>query len=108
MTAPAKTEAAQPASGSAISESSAGLPSTSAPAYFHLLWDHELDALANVLDTILSRREQVLAHWHRLYLLHFGDTRSLSDREFMEIFGADLTATLGDLRAKDVDKFTSD
>jgi two-component system, NtrC family, response regulator AtoC len=79
-----------------------------APAYFHLLWDHELDSLAPVLDSILSRREQVLAHWHQLYLLHFGDTRSLSDREFMEIFGADLAATIGDLRAKDVDKFTSD
>jgi len=78
------------------------------PAYFHLLWDHELDSLAPVLDAILSRREQVLAHWHQLYLLHFGDSRSLSDREFMEIFGADLAATIGDLRAKDLDKFTVD
>ena len=41
-------------------------------------------------------------------MLHFGDSRSLSDREFMEIFGADLAATIGDLRAKDVDKFTAD
>jgi hypothetical protein len=40
--------------------------------------------------------------------LHFADSRSLSDREFMEIFGADLAATIGDLRAKDVDKFTAD
>src|SRR5208282_5512155 len=78
------------------------------PAYFHLLWDYELDNLAPILDAILSRREQVLAHWHRLYILHFGDSRSLSDREFMEIFGADLTATIGDLRAKDLDKFTAD
>ncbi len=78
------------------------------PAYFHLLWDHELDNLAPILDAILSRREQVLAHWHRLYVLHFGDSRSLSDREFMEIFGADLAATIGDLRTKDVDKFTAD
>ena len=59
------------------------------PTYFHLLWDHELDNLAPILDAILSRREQVLAHWHRLYVLHFGDSRSLSDREFMEIFGAE-------------------
>ncbi len=79
-----------------------------APAYFHLVWDHELDSLAPILDSILSRREQVLEHWHRLYLLHFGDRRSLSDREFLEIFGADLSATIGDLRAKDVDKFTAD
>jgi two-component system, NtrC family, response regulator AtoC len=78
------------------------------PAYFHLLWDHDLDSLATVLDSILSRREEVLAHWHRLYLLHFGDKRSLSDREFMEIFGADLSATIGDLRTKDINRFTSD
>jgi hypothetical protein len=81
---------------------------TGSPAYFHLLWDHELDSLAPILDSILTRRDQVLEHWHRLYVLHFGDRRSLSDREFMEIFGADLSATIGDLRAKDVDKFTSD
>jgi len=78
------------------------------PAYFHLLRDHELDSLAPILDSILTRRAQVLAHWYQLYLLHFGDSRSLSDREFMEIFGADLAATIGDLRAKDVDKFTAD
>jgi two-component system, NtrC family, response regulator AtoC len=78
------------------------------PAYFHLLWDYELEGLAPVLDSILSRREEVLAHWHKLYVLHFGDARSLSDREFMEIFGADLATTIGDLRARDVDKFIAD
>src|SRR5580704_12255204 len=109
MSAPAKNESAkvtadnQTSQPSPVPETPAGLP-----AYFHLLWDYELDSLAPILDSILSRRDQVLAHWHRLYLLHFGDTRSLSDREFMEIFGADLAATIGDLRAKDVDKFTSD
>ena len=109
MSAPAKNESAkvtadnQTSQPSPVPETPAGLP-----AYFHLLWDHELDSLAPILDSILSRREQVLAHWHRLYLLHFGDTRSLSDREFMEIFGADLAATIGDLRAKDVDRFTVD
>ena len=98
-----------PKSGKDMTDIPAAQPSPSgSPAYFHLLWDHELDSLAPILDSILSRREQVLAHWHRLYILHFGDSRSLSDREFMEIFGADLAATIGDLRAKDVDKFTAD
>ena len=108
MSAPAKSESAKPADNQMgqpfpVPETAAG-----SPTYFHLLWDHELDSLASILDSILSRREQVLAHWHRLYVLHFGDTRSLSDREFMEIFGADLAATIGDLRAKDVDRFTID
>ena len=107
MSEPAKSDSAK-ADEPVNQPSGAAEPLAGGPAYFHLLWDHELDSLAGLLDSILSRREQVLAHWHRLYVLHFGDARSLSDREFMEIFGADLAATIGDLRAKDVDKFTAD
>src|SRR5579875_1216851 len=106
----AKSQSAEPRTDEPMSQGTAVRPEAqgAAPAYFHLVWDHELDSLAPILDSILSRREQVLEHWHRLYLLHFGDRRSLSDREFLEIFGADLSATIGDLRAKDVDKFTAD
>src|SRR5579885_598397 len=78
------------------------------PTYFHLLWEYELDRLAPVLDAVIRRRAEVLDHWHQLYVLHFGDRRSLSERAFMEIFSADLGATIGDLRAKDIDKFTVD
>jgi two-component system response regulator AtoC len=108
MSAPAKKEAGRAQSDDQMNQPLTAPPTSGTPAYFHLLWDHELDSLAAILDSILSRRDEVLAHWHRLYLLHFGDSRSLSDREFIEIFGADLAATIGDLRAKDVDKFTSD
>src|SRR5208337_1768237 len=109
MPAPAKTPYPDSKPGEEMRETPVAKGEASGgPAYFHLLWDHELDSLAPILDSILSRRDQVLAHWHQLYLLHFGDSRSLSDREFMEIFGADLAATIGDLRAKDVDKFTAD
>ena len=109
MSPAAKSEPVKPEIDKEMRQSSAAPEIlAAAPAYFHLLWDHELDSLAPILDSILSRRDQVMAHWHQLYLLHFGDTRSLSDREFMEIFGADLAATIGDLRVKDVDKFTSD
>ncbi len=82
--------------------------STAVPSYFHLLWDYELDALAPILDAVLKRRIEVLEHWHRLYLLHFGDARSLPEREFMEIFSRDLSATIGDLRAKDIERFIAD
>jgi transcriptional regulator with PAS, ATPase and Fis domain len=78
------------------------------PPHFHLLWDYELDALAGILDAILKRKAEVLAHWHELYVLHFGDSRALSEREFMEIFDADLSATIGDLRASDIEKFVAD
>ncbi len=78
------------------------------PPYFHLLWDHDLVALAAVLDAILKRRDEVLDHWYRLYVIHFGDSRSLYEREFIDIFSNDLAATIGDLRVGDIDKFTVD
>jgi two-component system response regulator AtoC len=83
-------------------------PAVGRPPYFHLLWDYELDGLAPVLDAVLKRRDEVLAHWYQLYILHFGDTRTLSECEFMEIYSADLAATIGDLRFKDVDRFVVD
>src|SRR5262249_8819688 len=35
-------------------------------------------------------------------------SRSLSELEFMDIFGTELTATMNDLRAKDIDRFAID
>jgi transcriptional regulator with PAS, ATPase and Fis domain len=83
-------------------------PGNGQPPYFHLLWDYELEGLAPVLDAVLRRRDEVLDHWYRLYVLHFGDSRSLAEREFMEIFSNDLAATIGDLRLGDIKKFTID
>ncbi len=76
--------------------------------YFHLLWDYEIEKLKPVLDTIAEHRDQVLARWYSLYLIHFGDSRALSETEFLEIYGADLDATVRDIRAKDIDRFTTD
>jgi two-component system response regulator AtoC len=76
--------------------------------HFHLVWDHELEDLRPVLESLAVHRDDVLDHWYRLYLLHFGDARALSEREFLEIFGADLDATTADLRRKDMDRFAAD
>ncbi len=83
-------------------------PAARRPPYFHLLWDYELEGLAPVLDAVLRRRDEVLSHWYQLYIVHFGDKRSLSERDFMEVFSADLAATIGDLRLGDIDRFTAD
>jgi transcriptional regulator with PAS, ATPase and Fis domain len=85
----------------------AGL-STDEVCHFHLIWDHELEELQPVLESVAEHRDDVLAHWHRLYLLHFGDARALSEHEFLEIFGADLDATTADLLRKDMDRFACD
>jgi DNA-binding NtrC family response regulator len=77
------------------------------PQYFHLLWDYEIDDLGSIFRNLRDRRNEVLAHWYHLYTLHFGDKRTLTEPEFMEIFGADLDATAKDLLAKDVGAFTT-
>ncbi len=78
------------------------------PQYFHLLWEDELESLRGVFESLQRNRGKVLARWHQLYLLHFGDRRSLAESEFLEIFGNELDATLSDLLAKDMDRFAAD
>ncbi len=88
-------------------QSETGHPAA-APRYFHLLWDEELNELRPVFESIQRHRNNVMAHWYRLYLLHFGDKRSLTEPEFMEIFGSELDVTLTDLLQRDMDAFAAD
>jgi transcriptional regulator with PAS, ATPase and Fis domain len=83
-------------------------PPAEGPRHFHLLWDTELDELRPVLESIQRHRDAVLERWYQLYLLHFADSRALSRPEFTEIFGRELDATIGDLLAKDMDRFAAD
>ena len=86
----------------------AAAPPGRSPHHFHLLWDHELDELRPVLASIQRNRQDVLEHWHQLYVLHFADSRTLGKTEFLEIFGSELDATLKDLLDKDMDRFAAD
>src|SRR5690348_14076484 len=56
------------------------------PRYFHLLWEEDLEELRPVLEAIKDRRSEVVDHWYHLYVLHFGDSRTLSEVEFRNIF----------------------
>jgi transcriptional regulator with PAS, ATPase and Fis domain len=78
------------------------------PRYFHLLWDDELDSLRTIFESIRKRRDEVMENWYRLYVLHFGDNRSLTKPEFMELFGWELDTTLKDLLEKNMDQFAAD
>jgi len=100
MSARSKSEPSEPAT-----EASA-VPHAG-PQHFHLLWDYELDELRAVFDAIKRRRDEVLSTWYRLYELHFGDTRSLTENEFLEIFGSELDVTIDDLIAKNMDQFAA-
>jgi two-component system response regulator AtoC len=74
-------------------------------SYYHLLWDHELAELGPIMDALASRRREILEHWYQLYLLHFGDERSLAPSEFFDICGLDLDATCETLRAGTFEQF---
>ena len=78
------------------------------PRHYHLLWDEELEALRPVLRLVLEHLEEVIAHWYQLYVLHFGDTRSLSEPEFRDLFYNALSRNTKDLLEGDMDRYAID
>ncbi len=74
------------------------------PSCYSLIWDHELPALRYIFEAAARQREAVLKRWHHLYLLHFGESRSLPDRAFFEIFGAELDAITSSMMKQDLDR----
>ena len=76
--------------------------------HFHLLWDEELEALQPILKLVLDRLADVVEHWYRLYVLHFGDTRSLSEPEFRDLFYNALSRNTKDLLEGDMDRYAID
>jgi transcriptional regulator with PAS, ATPase and Fis domain len=78
------------------------------PRYFHLLWEDDLEALREVLQAIIRRRDEVIRHWYRLYVLHFGDTRSLSEGEFTRLFEPAIERNESALLEGDMDRYASE
>ena len=77
----------------------------SGPRHFHLLWDEELEQLRPILSLVMENLDAVIAHWYRLYTLHFGDQRTLAEREFHEIFYNNLKRNTSDLLEGDMDRY---
>ncbi len=75
------------------------------PRHFNLIWDHELPALRSIFEAVAHNRDKVLDHWHRLYLLHLGESRSLPDRVFYDVFGAELDAITDAILHQDLERF---
>jgi len=78
------------------------------PRHYHLLWDEELEALRPILIQVSERLGEVVEHWYRLYILHFGDARSLSELEFREIFYNALSRETKDLLEGHMDRYAID
>ncbi len=85
-----------------------GLLRRGQPRYFHLLWEEDLEDLQPILVAIRDRRSEVVEYWYRLYVLHFGDSRSLSEAEFTNIFEPALERNQRDLLRKDMDAYARD
>ena len=64
------------------------------PQYFHLLWDEEIERLRDVLQTLRQRETEVLTRWYQLYTVHFGEAVTLSEHEFIALYGYDLRQTV--------------
>ncbi len=79
-----------------------------APRHYHLLWDEELEALRPVLGLVLEHLQEVIEHWYQLYVLHFGDRRSLSEPEFRDLFYNALWRNTKDLLEGDMDRYAID
>ncbi len=86
-------------------EANMGRPPEGGPRHYHLLWDEELEALRPVLRLVLEHLEEVIAHWYQLYVLHFGDMRSLSEPEFRDLFYNALSRNTKDLLEGDMDRY---
>ena len=78
------------------------------PRHYHLLWDEELEALRPVLRLVLEHLGEVIEHWYQLYVLHFGDRRSLSEPEFRDLFYNALSRNTKDLLEGDMDRYAID
>ena len=78
------------------------------PRHYHLLWDEELEALQSILRLVLDHLEEIIEHWYQLYVLHFGDRRSLSEPEFHDIFYNALSRNTKDLLEGDMDRYAID
>jgi transcriptional regulator with PAS, ATPase and Fis domain len=73
--------------------------------YYHLLWGHELTELTPLLEVLAVHRREVLDQWYQLYVLHFGDDRSLSQSQFFSVCGQDVDATTDTLRHGSFEEF---
>ena len=50
-----------------------------------------------MLKLVLEHLDEVIAHWYQLYVLHFGDHRTLTEPEFKDLFQSAIAGNTQDL-----------
>jgi transcriptional regulator with PAS, ATPase and Fis domain len=69
--------------------------------------EEDLEDLRPLLQVIEPRLNDVLASWFRLYSTHMARVRSLSENEFVQVFGGSLAAMMRTLREKQLTDFAA-
>ncbi|GEM_PF-6782243 len=75
------------------------------PAYPNLLDEGEAARLRPVLEAVVRRRQEVVSQWYQRYARYFGDSRSLSNSEFVDLFVSALYRILDPLMEGNREQF---
>jgi DNA-binding NtrC family response regulator len=76
--------------------------------YFHLLADHDLEALHSICESIVEQQNAVIEDWYQQYAAHFGDSCTLSRDEFARIFGEAFQHAHFALLRKDINGYSKE
>ncbi|MBV8774842.1 MAG: hypothetical protein JO166_21285, partial [Deltaproteobacteria bacterium] len=49
--------------------------------HFYLLFEDELETLRPMLRSTIEHMDEVISSWYQLYVVHFGDDRTLGELE---------------------------
>jgi transcriptional regulator with PAS, ATPase and Fis domain len=79
-----------------------------APRYFHLLSDRDLLELRAIAEVIVQRCSEIVGDSYQKYLVHFGDSATLSQDEFTYIFQEALQRSQWALFGGDIDKYAAE
>jgi transcriptional regulator with PAS, ATPase and Fis domain len=77
------------------------------PYHFHLLSEHDLEELRPFFEALLKQRSEVVRHWYQQYVLHFCDSRALSESEFTRIFESALEHSKSALLGGDMNGYSA-
>jgi transcriptional regulator with PAS, ATPase and Fis domain len=76
--------------------------------HFYLLFEEELDQLRPMLRAIVEHIDEVISNWYQLYVVHFGDDRTLGELEFNDLFKEALAGNTKHLIEGDMDQYAID
>ena len=61
-----------------------------------------------MLRSVVERMDDVINYWYQLYVVHFGDDRTLGELEFNDLYKRALTANTKHLIDGDMDRYAID